>query len=38
MAEGPARAADEHLRQAYARPLLPTIARLAHGARRLTTG
>ena len=37
MAEGPARAADEYLRQKYARPLRRTLARLALGARRLIT-
>ncbi len=37
MAEGPARAADEYLRQKYAQPLPRTLARLALGARRLTT-
>jgi pyruvate/2-oxoglutarate dehydrogenase complex dihydrolipoamide dehydrogenase (E3) component len=36
MAEGPARAADEYLRQKYARPLPRTLARLALAARRLT--
>lgn len=37
MAEGPARAADEYLRRKYAQPLPRTIARLALGARRLTS-
>lgn len=35
MAEAPARAADDYLRQKYARPLPRALSRLALGARRL---